>query len=59
MKEQYRSHKKLKPYKVTEELDSIKRFQRDATLYLRLLMWISVIIGALVFGIFVRLLLFN
>ncbi len=59
MSESYRSKKKSREIKVQTELEMMRRFQRDALFYLVVIMWLAVGTGAIVFGIFIRLLLFS
>ena len=59
MNEPYRSPKKKRGYRVNEELEKMRRFQRDALLYLRWTMWAVIIIAVVGVGIFVRLLLLS
>lgn len=60
MKDPYRNpNKKTREFKVNQELELMRRFQREAIFYIKVIMWLAVGSGAIVFGIFIRLLLFS
>ncbi len=59
MEESYRNRKKQREFKINQELNIMRRFQRDALFYLQVIMWIGIGTAAIAFGIFIRLLLFS
>jgi len=54
---QYRNPKKKNKFRVTEELESMRRFKRDSVFYIQVIVWALVVIGAILFGIFIRLII--